>query len=1146
MADALEWALWDLPKVKINEIVTTSIDLELEKESFISRFSHASFFLFFFYVGFIFVDHLRVRVILRAVKEKEMTFLAFMVPITMHITLTLCLQRELLLDYAYDWLYFSCYGFTFGEFVHLVVGSDLIKVVGYVDVGDMSSITTTLWLESAETTIGDVRAKIAQAIGVHPAHRVLIKTGSGTESGGDAGGEASHNHYYSDEDEDEDVDEDGDEDEEHEFVTSLINQKPLSLLLAQEAIHHTPGTFFGSSSVALFLVVKYNRVDNVGVRARRGRGGSRRNESISMQSALFGDSPSVYSHSRFSVETTVSPSLREATRPHHHPGGNDNPHQHLLRQIQGQQQHEQHEQHEHQVMIGSVERGNDGSHRHAWVSDSDDNDDDDYNDDNDDNNGASSDGGESSSVDSLDWGDTWRTTLQDAPRSHLQRERERQQQRFDQWYQREFAAAAAVAAAPRSPVMTGLLMQAVVDVERRLSLGHSHDHWDHDGSSSNNNNSGGGGGGDDDDGNARRERLLSRLRNDDGSSTMVSPSPERHQHLHQQQWRGTNNTAAGAATEPSPQQQRDRDGLRDRQQSRRRSEQQQQRHHQHQQQQQQQQQQHQSPPEAPDSTKEGKNTTNKQSHQEQQQYQDAERRKGGFRSSLGWWVAFAVLLLMVVVYPLLAMHGDMSPYNNSGGGDGGGNNNNGNNNKHVASRRGAKAAQQRLQPNKHSVHNTTATATVAASLYGVGPSPVIGHRNASTVLRARYHHVHTDFVSALEDPSGWEVLRAASGVTIEVKSDEKEGEGWQYVKAISTVPVSAATLHSLFRWDEYEATQRTIDPFMEDAVELSRFYSNDDNSEDADPADTREEDRHVAGVLFRKQMRGPPFLPKREFFTVLREERQREAVYIPITARQYNARMGGEGGVLEIPARTRVHALLDVTLPRAQQPTANNYNGWKVRHKHIDNNDDSKKQNNHQVAVPSLHGRGPLGLVKRVLGGMREGLALAHHHAWEQEAELWPTLPTTATDATGKEQQHEHEHEHDGDDDDHHHQQQQREENMHYRQRQQRLHDEVMDQALVNRALTRRTASSASAGAVTGFQDFLSWYVDNGDGTTTSVVCMRVDLGPDVPRWLFSATVGFISLYSMRTLAKYARQREGDMLQQQQQSVKERGMHLEL
>jgi hypothetical protein len=255
MVDALEWALWDLPRVKINEIVTTSIGLELEKESFICRFSHASFFLFFFYVGFIFVDHLRVRVILRAVKEKEMTFLAFMVPITMHITLTLCLQRELLLDYAYDWLYFSCYGFTFGEFVHLVVGSDLIKVVGYVDVGDMSSITTTLWLESAETTIGDVRAKIAQAIGVHPAHRVLIKTGSGAEGGGDVGEEASHNHYYSAEDEDEDgEEEEEDEDEEQEFVTSLIDQKPLSLLLAQEAIHHTPGTFFGSSCVALFLV----------------------------------------------------------------------------------------------------------------------------------------------------------------------------------------------------------------------------------------------------------------------------------------------------------------------------------------------------------------------------------------------------------------------------------------------------------------------------------------------------------------------------------------------------------------------------------------------------------------------------------------------------------------------------------------------------------------------------------------------------------------------------------------------------------------------------------------------------------------------------------------------------------------------------
>ena len=57
--------------------------------------------------------------------------------------------------------------------------------------------------------------------------------------------------------------------------------------------------------------------------------------------------------------------------------------------------------------------------------------------------------------------------------------------------------------------------------------------------------------------------------------------------------------------------------------------------------------------------------------------------------------------------------------------------------------------------------------------------------------------------------------------------------------------------------------------------------------------------------------------------------------------------------------------------------------------------------------------------------------------------------------------------------------------------------------------------AKSPADAVTGFHDFVSWYVDNGDSTMTSVVCMRFDLGPDVPRWLFLSTVGLISVFGM-------------------------------
>ena len=231
------------------------------------RYSHASFFIFFLYLGFIFVDHLRRKIIEEAEKEKEITLFAFILPCSMHIVLQLCLQRELLVEWVYDCLYFACYGFTCGEFLHLVRGSDLTKVVGYVDMGNSSTITTTIWLESIETNIGDVRARIAYAAGITPSHRVLIKTGSGALCPSDDEGDM---------DDDEEFYDNSDEDEiEREFVTSLINQKPLSLLKAQNAIHHTPGTFFGSDCITLFLVVKYDRRDGIGLQSReRARGSS--------------------------------------------------------------------------------------------------------------------------------------------------------------------------------------------------------------------------------------------------------------------------------------------------------------------------------------------------------------------------------------------------------------------------------------------------------------------------------------------------------------------------------------------------------------------------------------------------------------------------------------------------------------------------------------------------------------------------------------------------------------------------------------------------------------------------------------------------------------------------------------------------------
>jgi hypothetical protein len=60
---------------------------------------------------------------------------------------------------------------------------------------------------------------------------------------------------------------------------------------------------------------------------------------------------------------------------------------------------------------------------------------------------------------------------------------------------------------------------------------------------------------------------------------------------------------------------------------------------------------------------------------------------------------------------------------------------------------------------------------------------------------------------------------------------------------------------------------------------------------------------------------------------------------------------------------------------------------------------------------------------------------------------------------------------------------------------------------------------------VLGFQDFISWYVDMGDGTTTLVTVMRMDLGKDIPRWIFLSTAGTVSVQAMKSIRNLAAER---------------------
>ena len=115
------------------------------------------------------------------------------------------------------------------------MGSSAVQVVAYYDVKGYNE-KAVIWLESVKTPIGKVRAKISDAIEIYPENRILIKTGSTSmedEEEWDKEGEVlpvAGEHSSSSNSSDSDS-EGG-----RQLVTSLINEKPLSILLSEKAV----------------------------------------------------------------------------------------------------------------------------------------------------------------------------------------------------------------------------------------------------------------------------------------------------------------------------------------------------------------------------------------------------------------------------------------------------------------------------------------------------------------------------------------------------------------------------------------------------------------------------------------------------------------------------------------------------------------------------------------------------------------------------------------------------------------------------------------------------------------------------------------------------------------------------------------------
>jgi hypothetical protein len=79
--------------------------------------------------------------------------------------------------------------------------------------------------------------------------------------------------------------------------------------------------------------------------------------------------------------------------------------------------------------------------------------------------------------------------------------------------------------------------------------------------------------------------------------------------------------------------------------------------------------------------------------------------------------------------------------------------------------------------------------------------------------------------------------------------------------------------------------------------------------------------------------------------------------------------------------------------------------------------------------------------------------------------------------------------------------------------------------ALVNVRLTHDLSKMKSNQKqyVAAFQDFIAWFLEaEGGSATILVVVMRVDMGIDMPRFPFLATVATVGVISMNRLAKIA------------------------
>ena len=130
-------------------------------------------------------------------------------------------------------------------------------------------------------------------------------------------------------------------------------------------------------------------------------------------------------------------------------------------------------------------------------------------------------------------------------------------------------------------------------------------------------------------------------------------------------------------------------------------------------------------------------------------------------------------------------------------------------------------------------------------------SPYISRKNASNVIRKRYHEIHKDYISAITN-KGWKLLRTSNNVSIETY--DRNNDSWPiYIRTTSILNANIVRIINAFRWENFDYTQKFIDPFYEKSLLLFE-----------------ESDRWLNDVkdikVVQKITKRPLFYPKREFY----------------------------------------------------------------------------------------------------------------------------------------------------------------------------------------------------------------------------------------------------------------------------------------